>query len=156
MKKSILIIAVIAAITLSFSSCKKDQIAHNTFQTVGDYSFEMLSAPNEYGDIDIYVKNIKGIGFDYYEEFNDPDRLNRYCKSKMYSPVFMPLMADSKPKLPTERTITIHRTSGLVILTSPKEDNPDTKQLAKIVPSSLWPDDKNTIFKSASNFFNIY
>ncbi|MEI8252453.1 MAG: hypothetical protein WCG25_01560 [bacterium] len=126
--KTLFVIIALVVVAL-FSSCKKETIT-NRFVTFGDYTFEVLSDPDEYGDIKVKIQNTEKIGFDYYETFGDVDAIKRWAYSHMYDAAV--LQPDSV-RYPSSRIIKIHKASGLTILEAPFTSFP---KLIKIFESA--------------------
>ncbi|MEI8252454.1 MAG: hypothetical protein WCG25_01565 [bacterium] len=140
-----------------FSSCKKENVpvAHNRFVVVGNYTFEMISGPDEYQKIKIKIRNTNGEGFDYLEHFNDSEAFSNYHYAQAICGVTIPLHEIS---LPSERTIEILNSSGLIIYPQSKKitDNvklDNIKDLSDITEDQL---KEGMVFEYASNFFGIY
>lgn len=133
-----LCIIIILVIGIATISNKRLGNIHHRFVVVGDYSFEALNNPNEYGEIDVLVKNIKGETFDYKQAFNDVDAIKRFTYRNMNTMI-------SPSEYEAEWKISIHVKSGLVLY-------PYSKNELSIHDAA----NKAKVFESASNFFDIY
>ncbi len=160
--KSIYIILIASFVTLVFVASittivmvfNTKTVVNNRFMVIGDYSFEMLSGPDEYGDIEIRVKNIKGIPFTCDEYANEIEGVGSIISTEWVE--FASIVGRS------ERTMKIHHTSGLLVDTQLKGIVSDEKN-HKLVDYDVTavacgynsPDPNNLVFESASNFFGI-
>lgn len=129
MKKKVIFMVV--AIIIASTSCQRTketkEIVHQRFVVCANFSFEVLSGPDQNGEMDIMVTNLHYKDFGYREILNDID-----------APV--PIGNQNIKTFPKsykqpQRIITINKTSGLNILEN---------------------EDAYFIFESASNFFSIY
>lgn len=114
-----------------FTSCKKEQTIQNRFVTFGDYTFEVLSGPDEYDNIEMQIRNTKSIGFDCKYFRNG-------CTTGTLAYRGFDAIALRVVIYPSSRIIKIHKASGLTILEAPFTSCPKPIK----------------IFESAENFFN--
>jgi len=133
----VVIIIVLATVIVNLNS-KEQGVAHDRFVVVENYTFEVLSNPDEYGDMDVLVKNIKGECFDYKQAFNDVDAIKRFTYREMNTMI-------STSEYKAEWKINMHVKSGLVLYLYSKDE-------LSIHDAA----NKSKVFESASNFFNIY
>ncbi|MEI7558006.1 MAG: hypothetical protein WCJ45_04180 [bacterium] len=133
-----ILIGILIVLGIKIAHITRPGNVHNHFVVVGDYTFEALGNPNEYGEIDVLVKNIKGECFDYKQAFNDVDAIKRFTYRDMNTMI-------SPSEYEAEWKISIHVKSGLVLY-------PYSKNELSIHDAA----NKAKVFESASNFFDIY
>ncbi|MEI6426439.1 MAG: hypothetical protein WCO66_03740 [Candidatus Absconditabacteria bacterium] len=143
-------LVIIIGILVIFSSCAKEQIVHNRFVVLGDYTFEVLSGPNEDGDMKVKIVNRKDSLFSYLEHYNDLYAIKRTAYEGLCSTDIAFEFA--------EKTISLHKNSGLSIYPKSRKmkrgiDFKITDVMAFDAP--IEPS-KGNVFESATNFFNIY
>jgi hypothetical protein len=134
-------LVIIIGILVMFSSCAKEQIVHNRFVVLGDYTFEVLSGPNEDGDMKVKIVNRKDSLFSYLER----TAYEGLCSTDIAFEF-------------AEKTISLHKNSGLSIYPKSRKmkrgiDFKITDVMAFDAP--IEPS-KGNVFESATNFFNIY
>ncbi len=144
MKNSFIVISLV--VVALFSSCRKEQTVTNRFMVVGDYSFEMLSDPDEHGNFDVKILNLTDSVFGYYQEFKDGNAWAR-CFPGM-----------EKSTITTnEKIIKMNQESSLSVYPRhPEKTNFMVIALMGDDHSVRFPEKGEVkIFESASNFFGI-
>ena len=137
-----------------------DTIAHNRYVTYGDYTFEVISGPDEYGDLKVKIRNTKDSSFFCFQEYNDVDAIKKLCYSDLSTSAIMNA---------SQRTIMVHKASGLIIYHKFDDAKKPISTITAVgmpLGSNVLPGDlaekrvpekgEVKIFESASNFFNIY
>jgi len=136
----------VASITTIVTLFTTEKVVHNYFMVVGDYTFEVLNGPDEYGDLNVRIRNTKDSLFTYTQYYNDADASKRLC----YGDLSVASIHNAR-----QRTITIHKTSGLFIYPNHEKNVSGYRE----VPIGTTYDLKKgefKVFESASNFFGIY
>jgi hypothetical protein len=150
-----LIIKVFAIILLvSFLFSLLPGVGHQTFngkihthyKVVGDFIFEATSEPDNNGNFNVIVTNTKREVFKYEQIFNDYDALIRDARSSLN---YFPSQNTYK------YNVSLNKKSGFTFLSDKSYNNlnPYTNQPFDAFFPVVFSDQ---LFKSASNFFDIY
>jgi hypothetical protein len=151
---SLILISIIALIGVAGVTIPKklheDKI-HTHFRVVGDYTFEAISEPDELGYFDVVVTNTKKEVFDYDQVFNDYHAQKIEMMSSMHE-------ISSIPEYQYKYTINFHKKSGFTFRSVHYDPVKNVFVYGFDTPVDVLNDINypDQVFKSASNFFEIY
>jgi hypothetical protein len=145
--KTLFVVISVVFVAL-FSSCKKEQTVANRFVVVGNYSFEMLSSPDENGDFEVRILNLTDSLFSYYQDFKNDEKARARCTDFSLSGM------KNSVDYTSEKIIRMNQASSLSVY---------PRHLEKINVVALISDGyiripekgEVKIFESASNLFGI-